>query len=274
MNVFLATILLAQLSGSVIDYAVQRGDSLSGIGARFGVEVRAIAQTNGFQTSARLTPGQIVTIDNRHVVPAAKGASIVINVPQRMLFYFKDDNLTAAYPIAAGKPDWKTPLGEFEIATMEENPTWDVPPSIQEEMRRAGKPVLTRVPPCPQNPLGKFWMGLSLPGIGVHGTNAPSSIYKLATHGCIRLHPDDVSRLFTAVDVGTEGRVVYEPILLARVGDAILIEVHPDAYKKIRDPLGHALELARAAGVFEVLNLEALKEALKRKEGVPREIGK
>src|SRR5207244_4257585 len=58
-----------------------------------------------------------------------------------------------------------------------------------------GKPVLTHVPPSPANPLGKYWLGLSIPGVGIHGTNAPSSIYNLQTHGCIRLHPDDIEKL-------------------------------------------------------------------------------
>ena len=56
-------------------------------------------------------------------------------------------------------------------------------------MRREDKVVLTQVPPGPENPLGKHWVGLSIPGIGIHGTLAPASIYHFQSHGCIRLHP-------------------------------------------------------------------------------------
>jgi L,D-transpeptidase ErfK/SrfK len=273
MNVFLPVLLcLAQITGGAFNYTVREGDSLTRIAARFGVEMRVLAEANGLKTSSRLVKDQTLDIDNRHIVPAADAATIVINVPQRMLFYFEQDRLAAAYPIAAGQPTWRTPLGEFEIVLMEENPTWDVPPSIQEEMRRAGKPVVTRVPPSPQNPLGRFWMGLSLPGIGVHGTNAPSSIYKLATHGCIRLHPDDVEQLFWKVDTGTPGRIIYEPILLVRVENKVFLEVHPDAYRKIPDALARTMEIARAAGVSHMLDYPAVKEVLRKRDGIPRDV--
>ena len=75
---------------------------------------------------------------------------------------------------------------------MQRHKEWIVPESIQEEMRREGKDVLTRVPPGPDNPLGRHWIGLSIGGIGIHGTIAPSSVYHFRSHGCIRLHPDDV----------------------------------------------------------------------------------
>ena len=52
------------------------------------------------------------------------------------------------------------------------------------------------MPPGPDNPLGKHWLGLSIHGYGIHGTIAPSSIYQFRTHGCIRLHPDDIAELF------------------------------------------------------------------------------
>jgi L,D-transpeptidase ErfK/SrfK len=203
-----------------------------------------------------------------------EGVAIVVNVPQRMLFYSDAGKVSCAFPIAAGKADWKTPLGDFEIIEMEENPTWDVPPSIQEEMRQAGKPVLTRVPPSPENPLGQYWMRLSLPGIGIHGTNAPSSIYKLATHGCIRLHPDDVRSLFFKVDVGTRGKVIYEPLLIAVVGTTVFVEIHPDAYRKQSDALQKALNVARSEGFVDMLDMALLKEAIRKRDGIARDISR
>jgi L,D-transpeptidase ErfK/SrfK len=180
--------------------------------------------------------------------------------------------VTCSYPIAAGKPNWRTPLGEFEIMSKEEDPTWDVPPSIQEEMRRAGKPVLTRVPPSPENPLGEYWIGLSLPGIGIHGTNAPSSIYKLVTHGCIRLHPEDVRSLFAEIDLGTRGRVIYEPVLAAKVGDSVYLEVHPDNYKKGPDSFRTVLDIAGTGGFLEMLDLALVKEVIHRRDGIARDV--
>jgi L,D-transpeptidase ErfK/SrfK len=265
-------LLLAQLAGSEFSHTVAAGDSLTSIGARYGIDVRVLADANGLRTSERLTPGQPLRLDNRHIVVPADGAEIVINVPQRMLFHFEQEHASGVYPIAAGKADWRTPLGEFEIVTKEENPIWDVPPSIQEEMRRAGKPVLTHVPPSPENPLGNYWIGLSLPGIGIHGTNAPSSIYKLATHGCIRLNPEDVRALFPEVHAGTRGRIVYEPVLLTRVNDSVYLEVHPDPYKIGSEPFGKVLDIARAGSFIEMLDLKRVKDVIHKREGIARDV--
>jgi L,D-transpeptidase ErfK/SrfK len=272
MNAILQFLLVLQITGGEFIHTVETGDSITSISARFGVDVRVLAEANGLKTSERLKPGQALRIDNRHIVPSPDGAGIVINLPQRMLFRFEEDRLSCAYPIAAGKPDWRTPLGEFEIMSKEEDPTWDVPSSIQEEMRRAGKPVLTHVPPSPDNPLGEYWIGLSLPGIGIHGTNAPSSIYRLATHGCIRLHPDDVRDLFPRVDIGTKGRVIYEPVLAARAGDSVYLEVHPDAYKKKPEPLRYVLEMAETAGFLDMVDLTLVKEAIQKRDGIARDV--
>ena len=273
MNAFVpAFLLLLQIVGGEFIYTVQPGDSLTSIGARFGVDVRVLAEGNELVAPDRLLVGQTLKIDNRHIVPPVHGSEIVINVPQRMLFRFEQDQVSCACPIAGGKPSWRTPLGNFGIVLKEENPTWDVPASIQEEMRRSGKPVLTHVPPSPQNPLGEYWIGLSLSGIGIHGTNAPSSIYNLVTHGCIRLHPDNIRNLFPKVDVGMRGRIIYEPVLVAIVGDSIFLEVHPDSYKIGSDPLRKVLNTARSEGFLEVLDLPLVKEVIQKREGIARNV--
>jgi L,D-transpeptidase ErfK/SrfK len=139
-------------------------------------------------------------------------------------------------------------------------------------MRRAGRPVLTRVLPSPQNPLGEYWIGLSFPAIGIHGTNAPLSIYKLVTHGCIRLHPDDVRSLFDKVGVGMRGRIIYEPVLLERAGDSIFLEVHSDAYDKESDPLRKVLAMAQSMGLLDRLDLLLVKEVIRKRDGIARDV--
>ena len=197
--------------GSRYIQTVQPGDTLTSVGARAGADVRGLARLNGLAANAKLDVGRPLVVDSRHVVPRAPDTRIVINVPQRMLFAFKDGHLDAAYPVGLGRRTWRTFIGPFTVERLETNPTWDVPPSIQEEMRRSGQPVIQRVRPGPTNPLGKFWIGLDRPGFGIHGTNAPSSIYQFQTHGCIRLHPDDIADLFARVAIGMPGEIVYAP---------------------------------------------------------------
>jgi L,D-transpeptidase ErfK/SrfK len=272
MNTFIPVVLLmVQLVGGDFAYTVQKGDSLTSSGARFGVDVRVLAEANGLKTD-KLASGQTLQVDNRHIVPSSGGVEILINVPQRMLFYFSPEHAPAGYPIAAGRSAWKTQPADFQVERMEENPTWDVPLSIQNEMRRAGKPVLTHVPPSPENPLGHFWIGLNVGSIGIHGTNAPSSIYGLVTHGCIRLHPDDIRVLFSKVHIGTRGRIIYEPVLVTRVENEIFLEVHPDPYREGPDPLNKAVDAGRAGAFMDLLDLELVKEVIRKRDGIARDV--
>jgi L,D-transpeptidase ErfK/SrfK len=179
----------------------------------------------------------------------------------------------SAYPIAAGKPSWPTPRGDFVVATLESDKTWFVPPSIQREMAMEGKEVLQKVPPGPYNPLGRHWLGLSIPGIGIHGTIAPQSIYHLQSHGCIRLHPDDVAELFAVVQKGDPGRLVYQPVLLYQAPDGkIFIEAHRDVYKKGVEAHKMARELAESAGVFGLINWDMAALVIDAREGVARDV--
>jgi L,D-transpeptidase ErfK/SrfK len=272
LSIGAAVLFMGQIIGSESVYTVRAGDSLTTVGARFGVSARVLAEANDVVPTSHLSVGHVLEIDNRHLTPSLDGARIVVNIPQRMLFWVSTENEVQAFPIAAGKRTWKTPIGDFGVATRETDPTWDVPLTIQEEMRREGRPVLTHVPPSPQNPLGKYWLGLTIPGVGIHGTNAPASIYSLVTHGCIRLHPDDIAQLFSQVEIGTRGRIVYEPVLIARVGDRLFLEVHPDAYGTGPEPLGKVLEQARSGGYADMLDLPLVKETIRKRDGIARDV--
>jgi L,D-transpeptidase ErfK/SrfK len=119
-----------------------------------------LAGMNGLKPKAPLKPGQILEIDNRHIVPADLLDGILINLPQRKLFLTSDDTVLANYPIGPGKAAFPTPIGSFSVVQMRENPTWYVPKWIQEEWARAGKVVKKTVPPGPRNPPGTLWVAL------------------------------------------------------------------------------------------------------------------
>lgn len=113
---------------------------------------------------------------------------IVISIPDRQLALIADGEVVKVYPVAVGKDSTPSPEGEFTIITRTEDPTY----------YHEGKVI----PPGKSNPLGTRWMGLSLKGYGIHGTNAPKSIGKAASHGCIRMAKKDLQELFTLVKVG------------------------------------------------------------------------
>ena len=266
--------LSEQLVGQEFIYTVQPGDSLTAIGARFGVSASVLASRNSLAPTARLKIAQELTIDNRHIVPRAIDNGIVINLPQRMLFLITGGQAQRTYPVGLGKQDWPTPSGSFKIAVKEENPVWDVPKSIQEEMRREGKIVQTRVPPGPENPLGKHWLGLSIGGYGIHGTIAPSSIYQFQTHGCIRLHPDDVAELFPAVERGTPVILLYRRLLLARIGGRIFLEVHRDTYSKQPGVEKELRQLADRENLTAQIDWGLAEAIIRRQQGIAHEITK
>lgn len=263
------------VTGGEFTYAVRKGDSLASISSRLGVLEKVLARDNGLRPPYRLKLGDRLKVDNRHLVPVTLPEGIVINVPQRMLFFFRDAKLAAAYPVALGRHDWQTPTGSFFVAQLEKNKTWCVPPSIQEEMRRAGKPVITRVAPGPDNPLGGYWIGLSVPGYGIHATIAPASIYRMRTHGCIRLHPEDAAALYARVSLKMPVKIIYAPVLLSKLEDGrILVEMNPDVYNRGGDPLRTLRNAARAQGLEDRIDWTAAAEMVRAKDGLAREAGK
>lgn len=267
--------LAMQVVGGVQEYVVQPGDFLTAIGARFGADTARLARDNALRNPDRIFPGQRLVVDNTHIVPAGLDDGILINIPQRMLFLLRAGAVEAAYPAGLGRPDWPTPEGDFRIVQRETDKTWIVPQSIQEEMRAEGKEVVTEVPPGPDNPLGTHWLGLSLWGCGIHGTIAPSSVYHFRSHGCIRLHPDDIAALYETVRPGTRGRIVYQPLLLARTADGrLLLEVHPDIYARGLDAVAQLRELAAAHDLADAIDWTAADATLAEQAGLAREVGR
>lgn len=259
--------------GGEFEYRAKHGDYAARIASRFAVPDKILVASNKLPANRVLRDGEKIQINNLHIVPPTEGESVLINLPQRMLFQFDDDELDRAYAVGLGKPDWPTPSGRFRIINRQENKAWIVPKSIQEEMAREGKVVLTEVPPGPKNPLGKHWLGLSLPGIGIHGTIAPVSVFRYRSHGCIRMHPDDISELFGKVSIGMEGRIIYATVLMAQLPDGrIFLEVHHDIYKKGADPFKIARQLAKSNNIDQQIDWKRADAAIRRTDGVAIEV--
>jgi L,D-transpeptidase ErfK/SrfK len=262
------------ITGQEFIYAVQPGENLAQIGARFGESPALLARENELRFPSVLKPQMALKIDNRHIVPQPDFSDgILINIPQRMLFHFRGAALNASYPVGVGRPDWPTPMGHFRIANKQQDKEWIVPQSIQDEMRQAGKEVMTCVPPGPNNPLGRYWIGLSIGSIGIHGTIAPSSVYDFRSHGCIRLHPTDIEALYAEVELGERGTINYRPVLMANVQDRLYLEVHNDVYKRGVNPLAIARSLAEANELTEAIDWDRVNAVIEEKAGVAREIG-
>lgn len=104
--------------GSEFRYTVKASESLVSIGARNGIESVTLATMNGLKPKTPLKPGQVLDIDNRHIVPADLPDGILINLPQRKLFLLNDGRVAGNYPIGPGKAAFATPIGGFSVIQM------------------------------------------------------------------------------------------------------------------------------------------------------------
>jgi hypothetical protein len=135
------------------------------------------------------------------VTRADFGPVVVIHRSSNELHLYDGTRRWRVFGVATGQAQYPTPLGQFSIVTMQRNPWWYPPAS---DWARGLEPV----PPGPGNPLGTRWMGLSVSGVGIHGTPDAASIGYSASHGCVRMRIPDAEWLFEHVDVGTPVFVV------------------------------------------------------------------
>jgi len=113
---------------------------------------------------------------------------VLVSIPDRQLAVLEDGSVLAQFSVAVGAAASPSPTGEFQIVTRVSNPAYYHDGNV--------------VPAGKDNPVGTRWLGLSLKGYGIHGTNAPHSIGHAASHGCIRLRNRDMEQLFSMLRVG------------------------------------------------------------------------
>ena len=124
------------------------------------------------------------------------GPVIVIRRNSNRLFLYTGMKYRRFFAVATGQRQYPTPLGRFHIVVKWRSPWWYPPDS---PWAKGQKPI----PPGPDNPLGTRWMGLSAPGVGIHGTPSDGSIGYSVSHGCIRMHIPQAEWLFNHVEIGT-----------------------------------------------------------------------
>ncbi len=124
------------------------------------------------------------------------GATIVIHRSFNRLSLYDGMRPWRTFGVATGQPIYPTPLGAYSIAVKWRYPWWYPPNS---PWAKGAKPI----PPGPGNPLGTRWMGLTAPGVGIHGTPDAASIGYSASHGCIRMRIPEAEWLFDHVAIGT-----------------------------------------------------------------------
>jgi L,D-transpeptidase ErfK/SrfK len=254
------------LTGEVVRHTLRRGESAAWVAVRHGVHPVRISRLGGGR----------LRVDVRRITPRFEPAlqGVVLNVPEAHVYLVHDGRLERDYPVAVSTPDRPVPVGLTRVVSKEKNPTWYVPASIQKEMASRGQPVRTEVPPGPANPLGPRWIGFWNGQFGMHGTNAPTSIKRYASHGCVRFRAADIKDLYERVWVGTPVRVVYQPVLLAADARGVWLSAYPDIYEAGFDYRAAVRALARDAGALPRLDWRRVAAALAARDGIVRDVGR
>ncbi len=172
---------------------------------RMGVTVKRAELTANIHrrlTAMSRAPVKIRTeLSRPEVTHRSFRSTIVIHRGSNRLELFNYQRLRKRFRVATGESVYPTPLGRFHIVVKWRNPWWYPPNS---RWAKGLKPV----PPGPNNPLGTRWMGLSVPGVGIHGTPNGGSIGYSVSHGCIRMYIPDAEWLFNTVDIGSQVFIV------------------------------------------------------------------
>jgi hypothetical protein len=128
------------------------------------------------------------------------GPTIVVHVDTNRLDLYEGFQVTHSWDVATAKPGWTTPAGEWSLYQKRENPTWYNP-----ALDSWGADLPAVVPGGPGNPMGTRALYITAPGlIRIHGTTTPDSIGRYASHGCIRMHNEQVEELYDLVPIGTK----------------------------------------------------------------------
>jgi L,D-transpeptidase ErfK/SrfK len=185
----------------------------------------------------------------------------------RLYQFPRDKGPVTTFPVGIGSEGWATPVGTFKVIQKQVNPSWYPPASI----RREEPDLPAVVPPGPDNPLGTHALRLSKSSILIHGTDRPFGVGRKASHGCLRLYPEDIPVLFAQVPVGMEVRIVREPVKVGVRAGRVYVEVHPDEDAQV-DLAAEARKLIAKRGLVGSVDARKLAEELKEPRGYPVDV--
>jgi len=270
--------------GEVRITRARQSDTLLDIARAFNLGYEEIVRAN--PGVDRWLPGQgtDVILPNQLILPDAPRDGIVLNVPEMRLYYYPrpepgETPVVITHPVSVGRMDWTTPLGKTTVIQKQADPPWYPPASIKAEHARNGDILPDVVPGGPGNPLGRFALRLGIPGYLIHGTNKEYGIGMQVTHGCVRLYPEDIERLYSLVPVGTPVYIINQPVKIGRHSDGLYVEAHPamDELSGTGTDLQSQTLLSIAATAeqqYTEIVPSAIQLALQQSDGIPLRISR
>lgn len=264
--------------GNVRFYRAAKGDTFLDLARFFGLGYNEIRDANPGVDEWMPPESQAVILPTAWILPQGDYQGVVVNIPEMRLYYFhprKGDSplLVTTYPLGLGRDDWRTPQGKFKITEKTVNPRWVIPESIkQERIKNYGSTEDFIEGGAPDNPLGKYRLRLTLPLVGIHSTNIPWGVGMQVSHGCVRLYPEDMDKLFPIIPVGTPGEFLYQPVKIGARGGRIYAEVSPDIYGYVPALYREAVRIVGGLGWAARVDERRLRRAVEEQSGVPLDI--
>lgn len=259
-----------ELTGSEHYHTAGINETIETVSRDYNIPVKRLLQINKINNPSNLEPGERIRITTPRIVPARLEDGLIINLPEYTVYHFEGGVVVNTYPIAIGMENWQTPKGKFTVISKIVDPTWKIPP----RMSRKYNYDKSLIPPGPDNPLGKYWIGLSIPHIGLHSTNRPETVGIAISHGCMRMYLEHAERLYNSAETGTMGEIIYEPVKTTVLNDSVYLEVHDDVYHNISNLKEHVVKLISRHESGEYIDMEKVNNALERKNGVPVNISR
>jgi len=217
--------------GKVQVVLAREEDTLSDLARLYNLGYQEIRRANPAVDPWLPGVGTEVVLPTQFVLPDAPREGIILNLASMRFFYYPppvgdEPPRVITHPIGIGRVGWETPTGSTGVTYKSTDPTWWPPSSIRAEHKEMGDPLPPQVPPGPDNPLGKYVLGLGMEGYLIHGTNKPYGVGMRVSHGCIRLYPEDIEELFERISVGTPVHIVDQPYLAGWSDGALYLEAH------------------------------------------------
>jgi L,D-transpeptidase YcfS len=219
----------SKLIGETIHYKVEKGDYFQLISEYHDVGLLALMAANPNVDPFLPHKGTVLEIPKKMLLPYAQRKGILINLSELRLYYFPpNEQLVYVFPVGIGRQGLSTPQIISYIGDKRKNPTWTPPKAMRERYKKEhGKEMAKVVPAGPDNPFGKYALRIDTSEYLIHGTNKRMGIGMRASSGCIRMYAEDIKWLYHNVDVGTQIRIVDQPIKMSYEPHGLkLIEVH------------------------------------------------
>jgi L,D-transpeptidase ErfK/SrfK len=258
--------------GALKTHTIKGKESLIEAARKYGIGYNEIVDANPKLDAFVPGDGKSVAIPTFWILPELSAYDgIVINLSEMRLYFFakKSAGSVNTFPIGIGSEGNETPVGNFKIIEKITKPSWRVPESIRKE--RPELPLV--VPPGPDNPLGSHALRLSLGSVLIHGTNRPYAVGRKASHGCIRMYPEDIPNLFKLVPKGAKIVIIRQPVKIGMLGDRVYLEVHKDNDAHA-NYFNEAVRLLIKKDLYKKVDKDKMLVALREKQGFPVDISK